>query len=61
MQIDLPTPRAAVTPRSIYRLLLTDRHDPIISRQFHYVHLADIITTKLGHGTEVTYLKILYE
>ena len=42
-QIDLPTPRAAMTPQSIYRMLLTDGQQASQYPAVHCVHLADII------------------
>ena len=44
-QIDLPTPHAAMTPQSIYRLLLTDGQQASQYPAVHCVHLADIINT----------------
>ena len=40
--VDLTTPRAAVTPQSIYRLLLTDGQQASHYPAVHCVHLADI-------------------
>ena len=45
-KIDLPTPRAAMTPQSIYRLVTERRTDGIKHHNIsavHCVHLADII------------------